>query len=122
MRAAALAILFAAIARPAFAGPCTGAEAQLARLSAKLTATSGARKRCSPQFRFSSRLPGAALAEGRIEAAKGNAQAAADLYVQYTDLELRTQEDLPTLAGSFSDQRDYPKADALSAAAMETQC
>jgi len=122
MRATVLTLLFiSAIARPAFAGPCTGVEAQLARLSAKLTLNDvgGAQTMLAPIQISHPDCPEMLLAEGRIEAAKGNAQAAADFYVQYTDLESQDARGFAYFGRLFLDQRDYPKADALSAAAME---
>ena len=122
MRATVLTLLFiSAIARPAFAGPCTGVEAQLARLSAKLTLNDvgGAQTMLAPIQISHPDCPEILLAEGRIEAAKGNAQAAADFYVQYTDLESQDARGFAYFGRLFLDQRDYPKADALSAAAME---
>jgi len=122
MRASVLTVLFvSAYTWPAFAGPCAGVEAQLARLSAKLTLNNvgGAETMLAPIRISHPDCPEILLAEGRIEAAKGNAQTAANFYVQYTDLESQDARGFAYLGRLFLDQRDYPKADALSAAALE---
>jgi tetratricopeptide (TPR) repeat protein len=59
------------------------------------------------------------LAQARIEAAKGDVQAAANLFVQYTDLLPDDSKGFAYFGRFFLDQHDYPKADALSAAAVE---
>jgi tetratricopeptide (TPR) repeat protein len=122
MRAAVFAFLFVSAASwPAFAGPCTGAETELARISAKLTLNdvSGAETMLAPILTSHPDCPEILLAEGRIEAAKGNAQAAANFYVQYTDLESQDARGFAYFGRLFLDHLDYPKADALSAAALE---
>ena len=122
MRATVVCILFAAAsAWPAFAGPCSGAEAQLARVSAKLTLgdVSSAEAMLGPTTASHPDCPEILLAQGRIEAAKGNPQAAANFYVQYTDIETQDSRGFAYFGRLFLDQRDYPKADALSAAALE---
>jgi tetratricopeptide (TPR) repeat protein len=122
MRAAVLSILFAFTATwPAFAGPCSGAEEQLANVSTKLTLgdVSGAETMLGPVVATHPECPEILLAQGRIEAAKGNAQAAANFYVQYTDLETQDSRGFAYFGRLFLDQRDYPKADALSAAAVD---
>src|SRR5882672_11480806 len=82
-------LLVSAASWPAFAGPCTGAEMQLAHISAKLTLNdvSGAEAMLAPILTSNPDCAEVLLAEGRIAAAKGDVQAAANLYVQYTDLE-----------------------------------
>ena len=121
MRAAALGILFAAYTLPVFARPCSGAEAQLARVSAKLTLGDfrSAEAMLTPIAASHRDCPEVLLQQGRIEAAKGNTPAAADLYVQYTDLEAQDSRGFAYFGRLFLDQRDYSKADALSAAAVE---
>jgi cellulose synthase operon protein C len=122
MRVAILCILFAVAGTwPAFAGPCSGVEEQLARVSAKLTLgdVSGAEAMLRPVAVSHPDCPDILLAQGRIEAAKGNASAAANFYVQYTDLETQDSRGFAYFGRLFLDQRDYPKADALSAAAVD---
>jgi len=122
MRATALCMLFAAVSTwPAFAGPCSGAAEQLALISAKLTLgdVSGAETMLGPVAASHPDCPEILLDRGRIEAAKGNAATAANLYVQYTDLEMQDSRGFAYFGRLFLDQRDYPKADALSAAALE---
>ena len=122
MRAVVFTILIVfAGACAAFAGPCTGAETQLASVSAKLTLNDvhSAETMLAPIRASHPDCPEILLAEGRIEAAKGNAQAAANFYVQYTDLESQDARGFAYFGRLFLDQRDYPKADALSAAALE---
>jgi hypothetical protein len=76
-------------ARAAFAGPCTGAEAQLALISKKLTldVTDVAEGMLRPLAVSHPECPEILLAQARIEDSRGNAQQAADLYIRYTDLE-----------------------------------
>jgi tetratricopeptide (TPR) repeat protein len=122
LRGAVLCFLFGVAATwPAFAGPCSGVEDQLARVSAKLTLgdVSGAEAMLGPIVASHPDCPENLLAQGRIEAAKGNAPAAANFYVQYTDLETQDSRGFAYFGRLFLDQRDYPKADALSAAALE---
>jgi len=120
-RAVFMLLLASAGSWPAFAGPCTGAETELARISAKLTLndTSGAEAILAPILTSHPDCPEILLAEGRIEAAKGNAQAAANFFVQYTDLESQDARGFAYFGRLFLDHLDYPKADALSAAALE---
>jgi tetratricopeptide (TPR) repeat protein len=121
MRAVVLCFLLAvALTWPAFAAPCYGVEDQLARVSAKLTLgdVSGAEAMLVPVAASHPDCPEILLAQGRIEAAKGNATTAANLFVQYTDLETQDSRGFAYFGRFFLDQRDYPKADALSAAAV----
>jgi tetratricopeptide (TPR) repeat protein len=91
------------------------------RISAKLTLNdvSSAEAMLGPIAAAHPDCPEVLLAQGRIEAAKGNVPAAANFYVQYTDLEAHDARGFAYFGRLFLDQRDYPKADALSAAAME---
>src|SRR5258708_33769915 len=74
---------------PAFAGPCTGAEAQLVRVSRELTlaATDMAEGILRPIALSHPDCPEVLLAKGPIGEARGNANQTADLYIRYTDLE-----------------------------------
>lgn len=122
MRVLTLFISFAVVgARLAFAGSCSGVEDQLARISAKLTLgdATAAEAMLGPVVASHPDCPEILLGQGRIEAAKGNAQAAANYYVQYTDLKTDDSRGFAYFGRLFLDQRDYPKADALSAAAVE---
>ena len=122
MRAPIFLILFVVAGTwPAFARPCSGAEEQLVSISAKLTLgdVSGAEGMLGPVVASHPDCPEILLARGRIEAAKGNASTAADFYVQYTDLETQDSRGFAYFGRLFLDQRDYSKADALSAAALE---
>ena len=103
MRAAALGILFAACTLPVFAGPCSGAEAQLARVSAKLTLgdIASAETMLTPIAASHRDCPELLLQQGRIEAAKGNTRRLPSSTYSTQILQPRIQEDLPTLAGSF---------------------
>ena len=122
MRAVILCIAFAAAsARCALAGPCTGAEEQLAQISTKLTLgdVSGAEGMLGPVVASHPDCPEILLAQGRIEAAKGNPPAAANFFVQYTDMETQDSRGFAYFGRLFLDQREYAKADALSTAAVE---
>jgi tetratricopeptide (TPR) repeat protein len=122
MRVAVLTILFAAAsAWPALADSCSGADLQLARVSAKLTLgdVSSAEAMLGPIAASHPDCPEILLDRGRVEAAKGNIRAAADFYVQYTDLAAQDARGFAYFGQLFLNQRDYPKADALSAAALE---
>jgi len=106
---------------PAFAGPCTGAEAQLVRVSRELTlaATDIAEGILRPIVLAHPDCPEVLLAKARIEEARGNANQAVDLYIRYTDLEPNDSRGFAYFGRFFLEQRDYMKADALSAAAVD---
>ena len=124
MRATLLAPLLLFVtctARAALAGPCTGAEAQLSLISKKLTldATDIAEGMLRPLAVSHPDCPEILLAQARIEDSRGNAQQAADLYIRYTDLEPDSSQGFAYFGRFFLEQRDYMKADALSAAAID---
>jgi tetratricopeptide (TPR) repeat protein len=106
---------------PAFAGPCTGAESQLAIVSKKLTvdATDVAEGILRPIASSHPECPEILLAQARIEEARGNARQAAGLYLRYTDLEPDSSRGFAYFGRFFLEQHDYMKADALSAAAVD---
>jgi tetratricopeptide (TPR) repeat protein len=105
----------------AFAGPCTGAEAQLAAVSKNITldAIDVAEGMLRPLATSYPECPEILLAQARIQDARGNAQQAADLYIRYTDLEPDKSQGLAYFGRFFLEQRDYMRADALSAAAVD---
>jgi tetratricopeptide (TPR) repeat protein len=104
-----------------FAGPCTGVEPQLAQVSAKITlgATASAEAMLSPIAASHPDCPEILLDQARISSAKSDLQAAVNLFVQYTDLLPDEARGLAYFGRFFLEQRDYQKADALSAAAVE---
>src|SRR6202047_3339430 len=106
---------------PAFAGPCTGAEVQLVRVSRELTlaATDMAEGMLRPIALSHPDCPEVLLAKARIEEARGNANQAVDLYIRYTDLEPNDSRGFTYFGRFFLEQRDYMRADALSAAAVD---
>jgi tetratricopeptide (TPR) repeat protein len=124
MRTALLALLFVWLtctARAALAGPCTGAEGQLALISKKLTvdatdATEGMLRRLALSH---PECPEILLAQARIQDSRGNAKEAADLYIRYTDLKPDSSQGFAYFGRFFLEQRDYMRADALSAAAVD---
>jgi tetratricopeptide (TPR) repeat protein len=122
MRTALLSLLVAASAAwPAYAGPCAGTEAQLAAVSRQLTlgAPNAAERMLKPITISHPDCPEILLAQARIEEAKGDANQAADLYIRYTDLEPDNSTGLAYFGRFFLEQRDYMRADALSAAAVD---
>jgi tetratricopeptide (TPR) repeat protein len=114
-------VLFALASWPAFPEPCSGAEAQLARISADLTLGNVSAVEAMLQSIAASHpdCPELLLNEARMEEAKGNLEAAANLYVHYTDLKPQDSRGFAYFGRLFLDQHDYARADALSAAAME---
>jgi tetratricopeptide (TPR) repeat protein len=122
MKPAVLFLLFATgSVGHAYAGPCTGAEAQLARVSRELTldATDVAEGMLRPLALSYPECPEILLAQARIQDARGNADQAAELYIRYTDLEPDKSQGFAYFGRFFLEQRDYMRADAVSAAAIE---
>jgi Tfp pilus assembly protein PilF len=122
MRSALLPLIFATCgAWPAFAGPCTGAETQLAHLSRALSANSLATAENTLHALIFSypACPEIVLHQARLAQAKGNLQQAAELYYRYTDADPNDSRGLAYFGRFFLEQRDYMRADALSAAAMD---
>ena len=121
MRAKSITLLFALCGTwPAFAKPCTGAEARLAQISKALTvnALDIAENALRP---LSVSYPDCAeivLHQARLAQAKGNFSEAAELYYRYTDTDPDDSRGLAYFGGFFLEQRDYMRADALSAAAV----
>src|SRR3989442_2324476 len=122
MRSALLSLLFATCsAWLAFAGPCTGAETQLARVSRALTVNSLATAENALHALSLSYpdCPEIVLHQARLSQAKGNPNQAAELYYRYTDTDPNDSRGLAYFGRFFLEQRDYMRADALSAAAVD---
>jgi tetratricopeptide (TPR) repeat protein len=125
MRGTGTAVIFLSFATfsswPAFAGPCTGVEAQLAVVSRQLTLGSAdaAERMLQPIAKSRPDCPELLLARARLQAAKGNAAEAANLFIRYTDLAPEDSRGLAYFGRFFLDQGDYQRADALSAAAVD---
>ncbi len=122
MRAAFLSLLFpVCFTWPAFAGPCSGAEAQLAQVSKALTlnAVDTAENTLSALSAFYPDCPEIVLHQARLAQAKGSANQAAELYYRYTDTDPNDSRGLAYFGRFFLEQHDYMRADALSAAAMD---
>src|SRR5882762_2868092 len=114
-------ILTACAANPVFAGPCTGAEAQLAAVFGQLAhgAPAAAERRLVPVEATHPSCPELLLARARIQSAKGQIAEAGGTFLRYLDL---APDDLRayTYFGRFLlEQRQYDRADALSALAIE---
>ena len=122
MRTAFISLLFAVGATwPASAGPCTGAEAQLAQVSKALTVNAvdiaeNALRTLSVSYPD---CPEILLHQARLTQAKGNIREAAELYYRYTDTDPADSRGLAYFGRFFLEQRDYVRADALSAAAVD---
>ena len=122
MRTAFISLLFAVCAAwPASAGPCTGAEAQLAQVSKALTVNAldiaeTALRTLSVSYPD---CPEILLHQARLTQAKGNFREAAELYYRYTDTDPADSRGLAYFGRFFLEQRDYVRADALSAAAVD---
>ncbi len=106
---------------PALAGPCSSIETQLAQVSKQLTRNElDAAERILASLSSSHPdCPEILLAQARLQAAKGDATEAANLFIRYTDLAPEDSRGFAYFGKLFLDQRDYQKADALSAAAVD---
>jgi len=122
VRTAFISLLFAVCATwPAVAGPCTGAEVQLAQVSKALTVNAldiaeNALRTLSLSYPD---CPEIVLHQARLAQAKGNLSKAAELYYHYTDTDPNDSRGLAYFGRFFLEQRDYMRADALSAAAVD---
>jgi tetratricopeptide (TPR) repeat protein len=120
---AALACLMLAIcgASPALAGPCTGAEAQLAQISTSLTLDSvdGVKPVLQSLSASHPDCPEIILQQARLAQAEGNPNTATELFYRYTDADPNDSRGLAYFGRFFLEQGDYMRADALSAAAVE---
>src|SRR5713101_5821964 len=122
MRTAFLSLLFpVCFTWPAFAGPCSGAEAQLAQVSKALTlnAVDTAENTLRALSASYPDCPEIVLHQARLSQAKGNPNQAAELYYRYTDTDPADSRGLAYFGRFFLEQRDYMRADALSAAAVD---
>jgi tetratricopeptide (TPR) repeat protein len=122
VRTAFIFLLFAVCAIcPAFAGPCNGAEAQLAQVSKALTvnALDMAENTLRALLASHPDCPEIGLHQARLAQARGNISEAAELYYRYTDKDPNDSRGLAYFGRFFLEQRDYMRADALSAAAVD---
>ena len=122
MRTAFLSLLFpVCFTWPAFAGPCSGAEAQLAQVSKALTlnAVDTAENTLRALSASYPDCPEIVLHQARLAQAKGSANQAAELYYRYTDTDPNDSRGLAYFGRFFLEQHDYMRADALSAAAVD---
>ncbi len=122
MRAALRYLFFATLgASPALAGPCSGADNQLAQISRQLTLNSldGVKPVLDALSRAYPDCQQIVLQQARLAQAEGNPNAAADLYYRYTDADPNDPKGLAYFGHFFLEQHDYMRADALSAAAVE---
>jgi tetratricopeptide (TPR) repeat protein len=104
-----------------YAAPCTGAETQLARVSNELTLNS--LEAAESDLRALSLsypdCPQIILQSARLAQAKGDVNQAAELYYRYTDGDPDDSRGLAYFGRYFLEQRDYMRADALSAVAVQ---
>ncbi len=122
MRTTFLSLLFPlCFTWPAFAGPCSGAEAQLAQVSKALTlnAVDTAENTLRALSASYPDCPEIVLHQARLAQAKGSANQAAELYYRYTDTDPNDSRGLAYFGRFFLEQHDYMRADALSAAAVD---
>jgi tetratricopeptide (TPR) repeat protein len=122
MGAISLSLLLASFtAWPAFAKSCTGAEAELARVSKALTvnALDIAENTLRTLIASYPDCPDIVLHQARLAQAKGNISEASELYYRYTDTDPDDSRGLAYFGRFFLEQRDYMRADALSAAAVD---
>ena len=118
---ATLLYLFVATVGASPARPCSGAESQLAQVSKQLTlsALDGVKPALDALSRAYPECPEVLLQQARLAQAEENPNTAADLYYRYTDGDPNNAKGLAYFGRFFLEQRDYMRADALSAAAME---
>jgi tetratricopeptide (TPR) repeat protein len=122
VKSALVLLLFATCTSlPALAGPCSSIEPQLALASRQLILDQpSAAERILLQLASSHPdCPEILLAQARLQAAKGAAAEAANLFLRYTDLAPEDSRGFAYFGRLFLEQRDYQKADALSVAAVD---
>jgi len=121
MRPALLSLVIICAASLSVAGSCTGAETQLAEISRQLTLDSLDRAKTALQS-LSTSYPDCTaivLQQARLAQAEGDMNAAADLFYRYTDSNPDDSTGLAYFGRFFLEQRDYMRADALSAVAVQ---
>ena len=122
MRAALRYLFFATCAAsPALAGPCSGADTQLAQISRHLTLNSldGVKPALEALSRAYPDCSEILLQQARLAQAK-EIQISQPISITGTPTAIRTTRKGSLISdASFSKQRDYMRADALSAAAVE---
>ena len=109
MKTAVLSLLFpVCITWPAFAGPCSGAEAQLAKVSKALTLNTvdTAEKSLRALSASYPECPEIVLDQARLAQAKGSANQAAELYYRFTDTDPNDSRGLAYFGRFFLEQRD----------------
>jgi tetratricopeptide (TPR) repeat protein len=122
MRVAVLFTLLASCgSMQVYAAPCTGAEKQLAQVSNQLTLNSleAAENSLRALSLSYPDCPEIILQRARLAQVKGEANQAAELYYRYTDGDPDDSRGLAYFGRFFLEQRDYMRADALSAAAVQ---
>lgn len=121
MRTALLSLLLAMCTTwRAFAGPCSGAEAQLAQTAKALTLNTPdtAENMLRSLIVSHPDCPELLLQQARLAQAKGSFNEAANLFYRYTDIDPNDSRGLAYFGKFFLEQRDYTRADALSDAAV----
>lgn len=121
MKAAIFILIFAACIPAASAGPCTGAEPQLALVSRQLsrsdpTAAEQTLGTFAPQYPA---CPDILLAAARIVAAKGDVATAGGMFMRYLEVAPNDARGYTYFGRFVIEQRQYDRADALSATALE---
>jgi len=105
---------------PAVAESCAGAEAQLTQISKQLTLDSldGVKSALQSLSATHPDCSEIVLQQARLAEAEGDPNTAAELFYRYTDHDPTDARGLAYFGRFFLEQRDYMRADALSAAAV----
>lgn len=105
----------------AFAGPCTGTEAQLGQISKQLTRNSldGIKSALQLLSAGYPECPEIVLQQARLAEAEGDPNTAGELFYRYTDEDPNDSRGLAYFGRFFLEQRDYRRADALSGVAVQ---
>jgi tetratricopeptide (TPR) repeat protein len=105
----------------AFAGPCTGAEAQLTQISRQLTINSleGVKSELQSLSTSHPDCMEIVLQQARLAQAEGDPNTAAEFFYRYTDNDPNDSRGLAYFGRFFLEQRDYVRAEALSGVAVE---
>ncbi len=109
------------VAYPAFGDSCGGIKTSLAIVFRDLTRDQldEAERALAPIEASYPDCPQTLIARARVEAAKGEAVRAEDLFVRYTNLEPDDASGYAYYAAFLIGQREYQRADSMSAVAME---